>query len=71
MKKNSKKEFYCGKYYPKPFSNETKTVTKKIHTEYRRRDPENGGLEVDIDGIIYDNRWVVPYNPYLLSKYDW
>ena len=32
--KNSKKEFYCGKYYPKPFSNETKTVTKKIHTEF-------------------------------------
>ena len=26
---------------------------------------------VEIDGEIYDNQWVVPYNPYLLAKYDW
>ena len=71
MKKNKQNKLYCGKYFPKPFSKHTKLVTKKIHTEYRRRAPKDGGLQVEIDGVLYDNQWVVPYNPYLLMKYDW
>ena len=34
---------------------------------YRRR---NNGRTVEINGIQLDNRWVVPYNPYLTTKYD-
>nr|XP_048324704.1 uncharacterized protein LOC125421033 [Ziziphus jujuba var. spinosa] len=33
----------------------------------RRRDD---GCKVKIRGSIVDNRWVVPYNPYLLAKFD-
>ena len=71
MKEGSDKKKYCKAYFPKDFRSSTKIVTKKIHTEYRRRSPENGGLEVEIDGVMYNNQWVVPYNPHLLSKYDW
>jgi hypothetical protein len=26
---------------------------------------------VRIRGAVLDNRWVVPYNPYLLMRYNW
>ena len=29
-----------------------------------------GGHTCTIDGVIYDNSWVIPYNPYMLLKYD-
>ncbi|KAH7512984.1 hypothetical protein FEM48_Zijuj12G0148300 [Ziziphus jujuba var. spinosa] len=34
---------------------------------YRRRDD---GCKVKVRGSVLDNRWVVPYNPYLLAKFD-
>ena len=33
---------------------------------YRRR---NNGRTVKVNGIQLDNCWVVPYNPYLTTKY--
>ena len=34
---------------------------------YRRR---NDGKQIKKGSIHYDNRYVVPYNLYLLTKYD-
>ena len=54
----------CTKSFPKPFQAET-AMTDSYPT-YKR--PDNGRTVV-IKGATLDNRWVVPYNPYLLSKY--
>ena len=35
--------------------------------KYRRRDD---GTSVKVRGKDLDNRWVVPYNAYLLTKFD-
>lgn len=37
---------------------------------YRRRSPEQGGQTVFKDGMMYDNSWVIPYNPFLLRYFD-
>ena len=42
----------------------------EIYPEYRRRPPEAGAPPITHKGRVVDNRWVVPYNPYLLLKYD-
>ncbi|KAL3851390.1 hypothetical protein ACJIZ3_013272 [Penstemon smallii] len=56
----------CKNHYPKEFSDVT------IHAEgaypcYRRR---NNGQSVRVHNIPLDNRWVIPYCPYLLAKFD-
>nr|XP_027121996.1 uncharacterized protein LOC113738929 [Coffea arabica] len=56
----------CRNHYPKDFSEYT------IHTEdsyphYRRR---KNGRVVRVRNKALDNRWVVPYNPYLLALFD-
>lgn len=62
----------CQKGFPKPFASRT-TIHEDSYPEYRRRNngrtftvrnPNGGPL------IVLDNRWVVPYNPYLLQKYQ-
>jgi hypothetical protein len=60
----------CTKRYPKPFCEET-TVAEDGYSLYRRRnDPQTAfhkmvrGTRVDVD-----NRWVVPYSPYLTRRY--
>ncbi|XP_074271299.1 uncharacterized protein LOC141595232 [Silene latifolia] len=58
-----------GKYkyeYPKSFS-VTTTTNITGYPEYRRRDT---GKTTPIRGHEMDNRWVIPYNPYLLSLFD-
>lgn len=62
----------CSKHYPKEFSNET-VVLENGYISYRRRDlgfyieyKPNRNAETD----YLDNRWIVPYNPYLLLKYE-
>jgi len=58
----------CSKYYPREFTTTT-TTNKNGYPTYKRRD--NGrfikkrGVSINID-----NRWIVPYNPYLSQKYD-
>ncbi|KAI5399296.1 hypothetical protein KIW84_064602 [Lathyrus oleraceus] len=60
------KDGHCKKRYPKQFLDETRQGTDS-YPEYRRRFDESVSLGKDRS---VDNRWVVPYNPWLLLKYD-
>ena len=54
-----------SKHFPKQFSNVT-TSTEDGYPLYRRRENLRG---VEVSGAKLDNRWVVPYNPYLCLKF--
>jgi hypothetical protein len=56
----------CRFHYPRKFS-ETTLQGDDSYPIYRRRDD---GRRVRIRGAVLDNRWVVPYNPYLLMRYN-
>jgi hypothetical protein len=61
----------CSKNYPQPFRDVFMVNDATGRAEYRR--PDNGVTAVVGHGSsqqIVDNRWTVPYNPYLLMKYD-
>ncbi|CAL8129145.1 unnamed protein product [Orchesella dallaii] len=58
--------YQCTKAFPKPFCDRTNT-NKDGYPEYQRRDD---GRTVMKSGHELDNRWVVPYNPYLCRKYN-
>ncbi|KAI5422228.1 hypothetical protein KIW84_045624 [Lathyrus oleraceus] len=60
------KDEHCKKGYPKQFLDETRQRTDS-YPEYRRRFDESISLGRDRS---VDNRWVSPYNPWLLLKYD-
>ncbi|XP_073120893.1 uncharacterized protein [Henckelia pumila] len=61
MKKGS-----CKFNYPKDFSENTKFGINS-YPIYRRR---NDNHILTIRGSQLDNRWVIPYNPYLLAKFN-
>jgi hypothetical protein len=56
----------CKKQYPRKFQSETVTNVNE-YPIYRRKDTRHTVL---VHGVELDNRWVVPYNVYLLTKYD-
>jgi hypothetical protein len=56
----------CSKGYLRPFQNET-SLDENRYPLYRHR---NNGLKVLVKGVKLDNRWVVPYNPYLCKKFN-
>jgi Helitron helicase-like domain at N-terminus len=56
----------CTKRYPKEFLAHT-TDRQGSYPVYAR--PDNG-RQVRKGNFSFDNRWVVPYNPYLLLKYN-
>jgi len=56
----------CSKHYHQEFI-ATTTTNKFGYPLYRRRD---NGQTIEKRGITIDNRWIVPYNPYLCQKYD-
>jgi len=56
----------CSKHFPKDWSNVT-ILNDNGYPTYRRR---NDGRKVMVNGYELDNRHVVPYNPYLLMKYN-
>ena len=56
----------CNKRYPKAFIDETFPEVDG-YPVYRRR---NDGTTVHKHGHIFTNAHVVPYNPYLLAKYN-
>ena len=65
----------CTKGYPKQLQKYTTHGANRYPT-YRRRSPQDGGHTCSINMLskggeptTIDNRWVVPYNPYLLLKY--
>ncbi len=59
--------------FPLEFQNHT-TMQSAMYPEYRRRSPENGGRTHQIKArgqdFIADNRWIVPYSPFLSLKYS-
>ena len=62
----------CSKRFPKRFSPVT-VVHEDGYPEYRRRD-DGRSISVPLLGragetVDLDNRWIVPYNPYLSRKY--
>ena len=63
----------CTKDYPKQFQKSTE-MSEFSYPRYRRRAPLDGGrtAEITIRGkiIVIDNQVVVPYNPFLLLKFD-
>jgi hypothetical protein len=56
----------CQKKYPHKFQSEMVTDVNG-YPIYRHRD---SGHTVVVHGIKLDNRWVLPHNVYLLTKYD-
>lgn len=56
----------CTKHFPKPFQSQT-TIDGKGYPLYYQ--PDNGQTH-EVNGVPVDNRWIVPYNPYLLAKFD-
>ncbi|KAL0349933.1 UNVERIFIED_CONTAM: hypothetical protein Sradi_4142500 [Sesamum radiatum] len=59
----------CKKNYPKPFAPCTIQGTDS-YPIYRRRD-DNRSISLDRNcDVVFDNGWVVSYNPWLLLKYD-
>ncbi len=61
----------CSKDYPKEFIEETIAVVGG-YPQYRRRDDKKTYQikKANNQTMTVDNRWVVPYNPYLCSKYE-
>ena len=60
------KDGRCSKRYPREFS-ETTVLDENAYPVYRRRDNGQTFLK---NGFVYDNRYIVPYNPYLSAKYS-
>ena len=58
----------CSKYFPRNFTTNT-TTDKSGYPTYRRRNIEENTFK-NYKGITIDNRWIVPYNPYLTQKYN-
>nr|XP_027083804.1 uncharacterized protein LOC113706116 [Coffea arabica] len=56
----------CKSHYPKDFCPYT-THAEDGYPYYRRRDD---GRKIKVRRFTLDNRWVVPYNPYLLALFD-
>ncbi|XP_021713446.1 uncharacterized protein LOC110681600 [Chenopodium quinoa] len=65
MRKNGKTTS-CKYGYPKQYSGET-TTNDEGYPTYRRR---NTGERLKVRGAMLDNRWVIPYNPYLSLLFD-
>ena len=67
------KKGVCTKNFPKPFCNQT-TIGENCYPEYKRRSPENGGnffyKNVKGKNIKIDNRWIVPYSPFMSLRYN-
>ncbi len=57
----------CTKHYPKSFQEYTEDPPDG-YPLYRRR--QSGHTFTNARGFTFDNRWVVPYNPYLLLRFD-
>ncbi|AQK40678.1 hypothetical protein ZEAMMB73_Zm00001d024115 [Zea mays] len=56
----------CKNHYPRPFS-DTTLQGKDSYPIYRRHDDDR---KEKVRGCELDNRWVVPYNPYLLRLFN-
>ena len=50
----------CHKSFPKQYNKETIWDDQKSYAVYKRRNLEDGGLEVEKNNRTIDNSWVVP-----------
>lgn len=57
----------CSKHFPHKFADKSELI-ENSYPVYRRR--RNGRKFVSSRGHEIDNQWIVPYNPYLLLKYN-
>ena len=68
------KDGRCSKNYPKRFCEKTILDPDNTHPEYQRLAPEDGGRTIVINyknkEFVLDNRWIVPYSPYLSLRYN-
>ena len=55
----------CSRHYPRAFSQST-VVGNDGYPIYMRRDD---GRQVQAKGVLVDNHWIIPYNPFLSMKY--
>ncbi|KAL5583490.1 hypothetical protein UlMin_015932 [Ulmus minor] len=62
MKNNGK----CRSHYPKKYCSQT-YLANNSYPKYERR---NDNQTVKVREHYLDNQWVVPYNPYLLAKFN-
>ncbi|KAK4519590.1 sterol homeostasis protein [Mucor velutinosus] len=60
--------FKCTKQYPKQYAEETFIDSKEFVHYERRSQPRS--MPVKFGDYYADNRWVVPHNLYLVTKYD-
>ena len=62
----------CTKRFPKEFQKHTSVDQDNNYATYRRRAPKDGGQEFVCPKTktVIDNRWVVPYNPFLSLRYN-
>ena len=60
----------CSKKFPKSFIRETLVDPDTSHPMYRRRSPQDGGGIFKKNQHNMNNGWVVPYNAYLLLRYE-
>ena len=58
----------CQKGFPFEFRSST-SIGEAYYPEYRRRSPEDGGNTGTKGDTEINNKWVIPYSPYLLMKY--
>lgn len=56
----------CTKFYPKPFQ----PYTTMDHDGYPNYFRPNDGRTYTVGDHNLDNRWIVPYSPYLSAKYN-
>ncbi len=59
----------CQKQFPKQFTENTLQETDSF-PQYRRRNSHTYQKNPHENSFKYNNSWVVPYNPYLLKKYN-
>ena len=63
----------CTKNFPKEFCQHT-VMASGMYPQYKRRSPQDGGgthkLKIRGHDFTIDNRWIVPYNPFLILKYN-
>jgi len=60
------KDGKCSKGFPKPFQAET-VMSQNGYPIYARPDDSHA---YEVHKFFADNRWIVPYNPLLLSRYS-
>jgi hypothetical protein len=60
----------CSKGYPKDYRDATSFGDNNSYPAYRRRRDDNNTFPGSYPNTTLNNRWVVPHNLYLCSKYD-